>query len=144
MYIFSFLLWAVLSVAPIYGEDNFHLKGVSSNKFLKISKNLEARHVYVFIAPHCASCIAQIKELSCLTTPKTFISLYGTEEELYREKVRLSLEGNFYIGTQSFINSLPLKEKISPQILIKTDEGKLVHFLGLTKCTKLQQFVALK
>ena len=142
MYIFSFLLWAVLSVAPIYGEDNFRLRQVNGNQFIEVPKGLPSKHVFVFIAPRCSSCMAQIKELSCLKSDHTFVALYGSDDELLREKIRLDLKENFYKGSQSFIESLPLNGRLSPQILVRDDSTqKLLHFVGLTECSKLKKIL---
>ena len=132
---FSFILWMFSSIPNVYGGGITYLKEVGSSETKKL--DFKEKFLYVFIAPNCSACKAQIKELSCLNSKIFFISLYGHEEELIREKRRLSLENPLYMATADFLEKLKITSLVGPQLVLIKEGKAPKKFIGLTTCKDL-------
>ncbi len=136
LYIFSFILRFLFPVMS-YGEEVIYLKEVGSPNTQNFCvKSCASERMFIFVAPECSACRRQVKDLSCLNTPVSFISLYGNEKELIREKRRLKVDEQWYLGSKEFISKYDLDSKMTPQILLAIGSNQKI-MKGFHPCEEI-------
>lgn len=137
LYIFSFILRLLFPIM-VYGEELLYLKkigGTETIPFTPESQNSRGE-LYLFVAPECSACKRQMKELSCLNIPVHFISLYGTEKELIRERRRLKTEEVWYLGSTEFVSKFDLDSKMTPQLVLAIGSHRKI-LKGFHRCEEI-------
>jgi hypothetical protein len=133
---FSLILWITSFIDTTYGAGTFYLKEMGSSRVKEFAINNQFL-VFVFIAPNCSACRAQIKEFSCINSSLYYLSLYGNENELFKEKIKSNLKNPLYLSNRKLLKAYNLNEKVTPQTLVLKNGIPFKHYLGFTECKTL-------